>query len=170
MDCNFENFKIIVDRFNLKTELLSLESTEYMYPYWCYPVNSQPIGLEGCILYCFIEGYVDMVFACNPESCVDDNVYPLAETFEDFLRLIITCGSANPIEQAGWMSREKFDEHVADENNSMTEEHRETIMVLKDIFNLKSVDNPYDYVKAVQKDFDYSRIVFSDEYHEITGR
>ena len=104
----FDSFEKFID-LQLHTNLLSLESTENIYPYWCYPLNSKPIGLEGSILYCFIEGYDEMVFASNPETCVDTNVYPLAKNFTDFLRLIFACGSANPVEQIGWMSKEKFD-------------------------------------------------------------
>ena len=69
MKSTFENFKSL----NLDTSSIALESTEYLYPYWCYPLNSKPIGLEGCILYCFIDGYDEMVFAANPESCADSN-------------------------------------------------------------------------------------------------
>ena len=86
MKCTFKNFK----NLNLDTSSIALESTEYMYPYWCYPLNSRPIALEGCILYCFIEGYAEMVFASNPESCADSNVYPLAKSFEDFIKLVVT--------------------------------------------------------------------------------
>ena len=68
-------------------ELLCLEHGEITEPYFCYPVNAEPIGLEGCILYCFLPEYGEMVFACDPESCADRNVYPLAKNFEDFLRL-----------------------------------------------------------------------------------
>ena len=42
-----------------------------------------------------------MVFASNPESCAETYVYPLAERFEDFMRLVITCGSANPVDEQG---------------------------------------------------------------------
>lgn len=49
--------------------------------------------------------YGEMVFACNPESCVDQNVYPLAANFEDFIRLVLACGTANPLEQIVWMDK-----------------------------------------------------------------
>lgn len=60
-----------------------------------------------------------MVFASNPESCADSCVYPLARSFEDFIRLIISCNSANPIEQIVWMSKEKFEEHLANEKGNI---------------------------------------------------
>ena len=31
------------------------------------------------------------------------------------------------------------------------------------------IDTPFEYVKAIQKDFDYSKIQYSDEYYEVTG-
>ena len=75
MSESFEKFKAL----KIKTDSIGLESTENLYQYWCYPVNATPIGLEGCILYCFIDGYDEMVFASNPETCVDTNVYPLSK-------------------------------------------------------------------------------------------
>ena len=92
--------------------LLCLENGDITEPYFCYPVNAKPIGFEGCILYCFLPEYGEMVFACNPESCADQNVYPLAATFEDFIRLILACGTANPVEQIVWMDKNKFEEHI----------------------------------------------------------
>ena len=86
-------------------ELLCLEHGEITEPYFCYPVNAEPIGFEGCILYCFLPEYGEMVFACDPESCADRNVYPLAKNFEDFLRLILACGTADPVEQIVWMDK-----------------------------------------------------------------
>ena len=93
--------------------LLCLENGDITEPYFCYPVNAKPIGFEGCILYCFLPEYGEMVFACNPESCADQNVYPLAATFEDFIRLILACGTANPVEQIVWMDKNKFEEHIS---------------------------------------------------------
>ena len=89
-------------------ELLCLEHGEITEPYFCYPVNAEPIGFEGCILYCFLPEYGEMVFACDPESCADRNVYPLAKNFEDFLRLILACGTADPVEQIVWMDKRQY--------------------------------------------------------------
>ena len=92
--------------------LFCLEHGDMTAPYFCYPANADPIGFEGCILYCFLPEYGEMVFACNPESCVEQNVYPLAANFEDFIRLILACGTANPVEQIVWMDQRKFEAQV----------------------------------------------------------
>lgn len=149
--------------------LLCLECGEITTPYFCYPVNAEPIGFEGCILYCFLPEYGDMVFACNPESCADQNVYPLAASFEDFIRLILACGTANPVEQIVWMDKSKFEEHMANEEKVLTDEQRAAVQQLQSELGLLPMENPFEYVKAVQKDFDGSKIKYSDEYFEVTG-
>lgn len=35
--------------------LLGLEPGVITTPYFCYPVNAESIGFEGCILYCFYQ-------------------------------------------------------------------------------------------------------------------
>ncbi len=165
MQCTFQNF------MNLKIngELISLESTEYLYPYWCYPLNSKPIGLEGCILYCFIDGYDEMVFACNPETCADTNVYPLAGNFEDFMRLILACGSANPVEQIVWMNRKQFEQHLKNEALIRTDEQKSTLKRIETAFGLTPMECPFEYVKELQAGFDGKAIQYSDEYYDVLG-
>lgn len=164
----FENYRRFKE-LNINSSLISLETTENLYSYWCYPVNASPIGLEGCILYCFIEGYDEMIFASNPETCVDTNVYSLSKNFDDFLRLILACGSANPVEQISWMTKEKFDEHLFNESQNQTYEQKKVLQIIKEEFCLLPMEDPFSYVKEIQKDFDGSKIEYSDEYYEIQG-
>ncbi len=116
--------KTIYDKYMtlpINKGLLCLEDRDITTPYFCYPVNAKPIGFEGCILYCFLPEYGEMVFACNPETCANRNVYPLAAKFEDFIRLILACGTVNPVEQIVWMDKCKFEEHMSNEKKSWTE-------------------------------------------------
>lgn len=145
------------------------EGTITQPPYFCYPVNAEPIGFEGCIMYCFLPEYGETVFACNPESCADSYVYPLAANFEDFVRLILACGIANPIEQIAWMDKSKFEEHMANEEKMLTDEQRAALHHIAEELKLQPMENPFEYVKAIQKDFDDTGIRYSDEYHEIVG-
>lgn len=65
MSAQFEKYRSLP----IDGALLSLEWRDRLSePYFCYSINALPIGFEGCILYCFIDGYGDMVFASNPES------------------------------------------------------------------------------------------------------
>lgn len=165
MDTLFEKYKTL----NINSTLISLEWADNYTDYFCYPLNAKAIGFEGCIMYCFIDGYDDMVFASNPESCADINVYPLAKNFEDFIRLILACGSANPVEQVIWMSKEKFEEHLKSEKALFSEEQRLILRKLKKEFNVLPMENPFEYVKEIQNDFDGSKIQYSDEYYDILG-
>ncbi len=149
--------------------LLCLEPGAITTQYFCYPVNAEPIGFEGCILYCFLPEYGEMVFACNPESCADQNVYPLAANFEDFIRLILACGTANPVEQIVWMTRKQFDEHIANEKAILTDEQKVAGNLLQQKLGLLPMNDPFEYVKSIQKGFDDSKIQYSDEYYDVTG-
>ena len=81
-----------------------------------------------------------MVFACNPESCVDQNVYPLAANFEDFIRLVLACGTANPLEQIVWMDKNKFEEHMANEEKILTDEQRTAVQQLQRALSLLPIE------------------------------
>ena len=165
MDALFAQFqKLPIDK-----SLISLEPGSIEVSYFCYPVNAVPIGFEGCILYCFLPEYGEMVFAANPETCADSCVYPLAQNFSDFLRLILACGSANPVEQIAWMSRERFEDHLRAERTIQTEEQKAALERLQSTFGLTPMEDPFAYVKALQTGFDGSKIQYSDEYYDCTG-
>lgn len=149
--------------------LLCLEEREEIYPYFCYPDNAKAIGFEGNIMYCFIDGYEDMVFACNPESCASKYVYPLAYNFDDFISLILYCANADVLEQIIWMNEKQFNEHMLNEISIMTKDHKNVLLKLEKELNLKVITNPYAYVRNIQKDFNGSKIQFKDEYYEIVG-
>lgn len=149
--------------------LFCLEAREMTTPYYCYPINAEPIGFEGCILYCFLPEYGEMVFACNPENYGDRNVYPLAANFADFIRLVLACGSVNPVEQIVGMNREQFDEHTANVKAGLTAEQKAAGDLLQQKLGLLPMDDPFEYVKSIQKEFDDSKIQYSDEYYEVTG-
>ena len=149
--------------------LLCLEDRDIIDPYFCYPINAKPIGFEGCILYCFLPEYEEMVFACNPENCSGQNVYPIAANFEDFIRLILACGTANLVEQIVWMDKNKFEEHMASEEKMLTDDQKTAAQQLQRALGLLPIENPFEYVKSIQKDFDGSNIQYSDEYYEVTG-
>ena len=67
METLFDQYK----ELNINGSLICLEQVEDIYSYFCYPTNAKAIGFEGSIMYCFIEPYGEMVFACNPDTCAD---------------------------------------------------------------------------------------------------
>ncbi len=166
MKNTFEIFKSLP----INRALLSLEDGDCSdNSYFCYPVNAKPIGFEGSILYCFLPEYGEVVFAANPESCADKYVYPLAENFSDFMRLVLACGTANPVEQIVWMNKDKFQQHLQEEQRIMTQEQKAALSVLAEKLELAPMENPFEYVKALQSVFDDSKIQFSDEYYDVLG-
>ncbi len=148
---------------------LSLADGAVSQPYFCYPEGAVPIGFEGCILYCFLPGYGDTVFAADPETCGERHVFPLAANFTDFLRLVLACTSANPAEQIQWMTRAQFDAHLAAEQAALDADHRQTLDVLANAFDLTPMEDPYTYVKEVQAAFDDRLVRYSAEYYDVLG-
>lgn len=137
---------------------IGLEKSDMCVEYFCTPKNATVIGWENSIHYCFIRGYRDMVFAINPEPCVEKYVYPLAMNFKDFLRLILACGSTTAVEQIiGWR-KEQFEDFLHSDDNAVLPEQRLTPM-----------ENPYEYVKAVQEQHDDSKIKYSNNFYDTLG-
>lgn len=149
--------------------LLGLEPENGGADYFCYPLRAQPIGFEGCIQYCFLEGYGETVFACNPESCADAYVYPLADSFAAFLALALACGGVNPAEQIAWMSEAQFAAHLRQEAALRTPAQQTALQTLSQRLCLVPMEQPYAYVKAIQARFDPHGIAYKDEYYELLG-
>ena len=51
----------------------------------------------------------------------------------------------------------------------LTDEQRTAAQQLQRALSLLPIENPFEYVKSIQKDFDGSKIQYSDEYYEVTG-
>lgn len=158
-------------QLNIDSRWIGLEKSDLSTEYFCTPVDANIIGWENSIHYCFIRGYRDMVFAVNPEPCTDQYVYPLAMNFKDFLRLILSCGSTTAIEQIiGW-NKEQYEAFVVSEDNAIHPEQQAVLDTIQTVLQLQPMDNPYEYVKEVQKQFDRapSKIKYSNAYYDTLG-
>ena len=110
-----------------------------------------------------------MVFAVNPETCVDRYVYPLAMNFKDFLRLILACGSTMAVEQIiGW-SKEQFENFLHSDDNAILPNQKAILDKIQSGLKLTPMENPYEYVKAVQEQHDDSKIKFTNDYYDTLG-
>lgn len=156
-------------QLDIEGRWIGLEKSDMCVDYFCTPIDAAVIGWENSIHYCFIRGYRDMVFAVNPESCVDKYVYPLAMNFKDFLRLILACGSTTAVEQiVGW-SKEQFEDFLHSEDNAIFPEQKTVLDKIQKELKLTPMENPYEYVKAVQEQHDDSKIKFSNDYYDTLG-
>lgn len=156
---------------------INLEEGSSTGDYFCTPIGARVIGWENGIHYCFIDGFNEMVFAVNPDGSVNDNgedlsVYPLAESFEIFLRLILAGNCANHIEQIINFTKEEFDNFLkadASDDEDFRCKQQTALDAIRNELSLTPLDNPYEYVKALQKEFDYQSIQYTNEYYDTLG-
>lgn len=156
------------EALNLDGTWINLEKGDATGGSFCTPRGARVIGWENGIHYCFIRGCGEMVFAVNPESCAEENVYPLAANFRDFLRLLLSCGSTTAIEQIVWWTEAQFLEFL--EEDETPPERTAVLNRIQEAFHLEPMECPFQYVKALQADFDRSKLRYTDEYYETTGR
>lgn len=170
--------KTLLDRFyalNIGTSVLGLERCDDNEG-WYVPKGARvfaTLSVDG-ILFCFIDGFGEMVFALSPETNDDNVCHPLANNFEDFLGLVLSCKSADPLEQIYWLDKDRFYHLINVENeewhNAEIDAAKEAALsAIRSELGVKPIDEPYDFVRAVQAGFDYSRIVYNDEYYETLG-
>ncbi len=140
--------------------------------YYCTPVGAQVLGWEGCIHYCTIDGFGEAVFAVNPESCAASEVYPLARSFADLLRLILAAGGTTAVEQIAWMTREQYEAFLSTEEERRNRERPDVHAALEMLsarLGLAPMPDAYGYVKQLQQELAGACIPFADEYYEVKG-
>ena len=143
---------------------LGIEKSDDRPLYFCTPRGASVIGWAGAdgIHYCFIRGFGEMVFAVSPMNPAPDYVHPLAENFTDFLRLLLACGDAGLLEQAWMWDKEKFETFL--EENTVTAEQEKTLGRIAGEMKLAPMERPWEYIKALQTSFDYSKIKYTEDF------
>jgi len=156
-------------RLGLNTDCIGLCKSDPKGGYFCTPKGASVFGREGVdgIHYCFIAGFHDTVFAVSPMNEPGNYVHPIAVSFDDLLRLLLACGSMAAIEQIHGWSKEQFDAYLAE--YPPTDEQKEVLNTIAKSFELEPLKHPYEYVKEIQADFDYSKIRFTKEYYEVVN-
>lgn len=156
----------------LRTEIdlapLGVERREEDTPYFCTPKGASILGWAGVdgIHYCFIHGFGEMVFAVSPENSAPDYVHPLAENFEDFLRLLLACGDANFLEQAWMWDRDKFQACCA--AYQPTEEAEAVLDRIADTMQIVPMEDPWQYLKQVEASFDSDKIRYTEDFYNFS--
>lgn len=148
---------------------LSQENNE---EYFCTPVDAEIIGWDNGLHYCFIPDFDEMIFAVNPETYNDIYVYPLAHNFKDFLSLILTVKGTNTLQQIIYWNKKQYNDFINSKEEVEFTSKKEVCVVLDTIhkeLNIEMIEDPFGYVKNVQKDFPYHLIRYKDEFYEITG-
>lgn len=145
---------------------LGIEHREDNSPYFCTPRGAGIIGWAGVdgIHYCFIRGFGEMVFSVNPTNYDSDYVCPLANSFEDFLRLLLACKDANILEQARRWEPEKFYKMLA---GSISDQSvYDTLGRIAETMHLTPMEKPWEYMKELQDGVDYSKIKYTEDFYD----
>ncbi len=142
---------------------LGIETREDNTAYFCTPKGASIIGWAGVdgIHYCRIRGFGDMIFAVSPMNGSPNYVHPIAENFEILLRLLLACGDAAALEQAWQWSEARFNEFLAE--NPPTEDASTVIGEIAEKLNLSPMENPWKYIRLLQKNFDYDKIRYTED-------
>ncbi len=135
--------------------------------YFCTPRGASIIGWAGVdgIHYCKIRGFGEMIFAVSPMNGVGEYVHPLAESFEDFLRLLLACGDVAALEQTWQWDASGFEKFLKD--NPLTERQSVVLAEIADKLHLTPMEDAWQYISSLQNSFDYSRIKFTEDYYDI---
>ena len=159
-------------QLNIDTSWIGLEKREEMH-YSCTPIGAKIFGWDcGGLHYCFIDGFDEIVFAVNPENFGGPYVYPLARNFSDFLSMLLTYKTTNALHQIIIFEKEKFlsfFELDSWKEYNNRQEVVETLAVIQKELNIVPMEDPYDYVIELQKEFDHPKIRYVDEFYEQTG-
>lgn len=158
----YQKFK----KLRIDFSAIEFEQTGNENKYFCTPIGARLIGRAGVdgIHYCFVRGQGEMVFAVNPSNEIGKNVFPIANTFDELLSLLLACGSMAAIEQTHSWDEEQFEEFVAE--NPPTSAQLTVFDVLRDKLGITPMKEPFTYLRQLQDRYDYGMLHFSKEYYE----
>ncbi|MBR2639380.1 MAG: hypothetical protein IKL18_06415 [Oscillospiraceae bacterium] len=161
------------EKLDVDKSLVGLEKGASEGGYFCTPIGAKVIGWE-CegIHYCFIEGFGETVFAVNPETAEENYVRPLAENFEKFVSLFLATKGTTATEQiSGWTKEQflNFVENDGAEYPDFIEKRKAVLEKIQSELKIEPMEEPFEYVKKIQAEFDYSKIRFTEEYYDVLG-
>lgn len=155
------------NRLNIDTLPLGFERDNNKNLYFCTPKGAKIIGWAGVdgIHFCFIRGFGEMVFAVSPMNTPGNYVHPLANCFSDFLCLLLACGDTAALEQAYSWNQAQFETFFTDK--PITEAQSSVLNIISEKMQLEAMEHPFEYIKQLQADFDYSKIKFTEDYDDF---
>lgn len=135
-------------------------------PYYCTPKDADVLGVAGVdgIHYCTVPQFGEMIFAVSPMN-FGDCVHPIARSFEDLLRLLLSGADMAALEQCYAWDEEQFKAFLSD--NPLTDEQQTVLERIRGEYNLDPMKNAFEYIKKLQAEFDYSEIPYTEDYYDI---
>lgn len=120
----------------------------------CLPIGSRVICSCEDYIFCFLEGYQYTVFGVRLKKSGTVEFCPLAYDFRDFIRLILSCGSAAVVAELGFRCLESSDSDYVEIGSKGTAR----LFALADRLGIAPLDNPHCYIMTVTRVIDFSRI------------
>lgn len=153
------------NRFSLSP--FGIEKRSDNTPCFCTPRGAVLLGWTGTdgIHYCTVKTLGDVVFAVDPYADPKKHVFPVAEDFSTFLRLLIACGDEAFLEQAHALTREQYQHLRAD--NPLCDAQIRAAQSLAEACALTPMEDPYTYLKEIYDSFDFDTVPYTKEYYEI---
>lgn len=149
MDKTFQKFL----RAGVDLSPLGFELRADAAPYFCTPKGARILGWAGVdgIHYCTVRGSGSRIFAVSPMNAAPECVHPIAESFEDFLRLLLACGDAAVLEQSWQWDEAQFSTFLNE--NPPTDEQKAALSELSRRMRLTPMPEPWRYLRALQASF-----------------
>ena len=135
---------------------------------FCTPVGARILGRAGVdgIHFCTAPETGDMILAVSPANGVPDCLHPVARDFPDFLRLLLACGDTAALEQAWMWDETQFTAFLRED--PPTPEGEAALSALR-ARGVTPMEEPYQYLRALQSSFDPAVLRYSREYRELLG-
>ena len=149
MDKTFQKFL----RAGVDLSPLGFELRADAAPYFCTPKGARILGWAGVdgIHDCTVRGSGSRIFAVSPMNAAPECVHPIAESFEDFLRLLLACGDAAVLEQSWQWDEAQFSAFLNE--NPPTDEQKAALSELSRRMRLTPMPKPWRYLRALQASF-----------------
>lgn len=135
------------------------------YRCYCTPRDAVILGCAGVdgIHYCTSPQFGEMIFSVNPMD-FGDCVHPIARSFCDMLRLLLTCADMALLEQLYAWDEEQYKAFLSD--NPPTDTQKAVLDSVRCEFALSPIDDVFGYVKKLQAEFDLSKIPYTEDYYD----
>ena len=86
-----------------------------------------------------------------------------------FLSLVLACKGTTAAEQISGWNKKQFEEFLANEDPDFATKRQFVLDKIQNELGITPIGNPFEYVKAIQSEFDYSKIRFTEEYNDVLG-
>lgn len=137
------------------------------YPHhFCTPKGARVFGAAGVdgIHFCFVRGFGETVFAVSPMNGAENCVHPVAKSFQDFLRLLLSCHDVAAIEQVWQWSAAQLD--AFEKRYPPDAAQKAVLSTLQKQLKLRPMAEPWKYIHTVQTGFDYTKLRFTEDFYD----